>query len=108
MRGGFPPVPETGADEAAHRRALAAAVNAVQAGKLNVTLTVTLRPGETTTPVRDARIGARSHLSWSPATASAAAAAAGLYADTFLPGSCVLHHAATPAADRTFTIAVLG
>ena len=106
---GFPGVPEWESDAAAHRRKLAQAINRIDAGKINCTLSVTLRASETTTAILDPRVGPFSVLLWMPQTASAAAAAgAGIYVAGRGKGVAVLSHPASAAADQAMTVAILG
>ena len=89
-------------DEGQHRRDMARAINQFLIGKLNVTHDVTLSPGATSTTISDARIGITTAII--PATAltasGATAISAGIWADTYLKGSVVLHHASNAAADQ--------
>lgn len=113
---GFPAVAEFIPDEKEHRRALARASNKQLLGKLNVVLSVTLRASQTSTTIRDARIGAFSAIIPAMATTANAAAsiAAGIYVDTITPGvgampsSAIIHHASNAATDQTILFVILG
>jgi hypothetical protein len=108
-RSGYDGVPEFHSDATAHRRVMAQAITRLNQGKLNGTLEVTLRPGETATPVEDPRIAAGSVLLWMPRTASAGAAErAGMWVTGRAKGRAILNHAAAAAADQDFTLLILG
>lgn len=102
-------VPETWsrnrADEL-HRK-VAQALNSVLRGETNNHFTVTLAPGTTETEVRysSARPGVVPVLT--PLSASAAAAAAIVWASAEL-GKVVLHHDSDPATDRAFGVVIIG
>lgn len=99
-------------DAAAKRwlRAVAEVVNRTVNGKINVTLSVTLVQGASTTTIYDARVSAFSALSWNPTTLHAAAeiAAGGFYVSSQQNGQFTLTHANNAIRDRTFTFAILG
>ena len=106
---GYDGVPEWEAVDTEHRRQLARAINRINAGKINCTLDVTLRPGQATTAIVDPRIAPTSFLAWMPQTASASAAErAGIYVSARAKGSAVLNHAANAAVDQVLTILILG
>lgn len=114
---GFPGVPLDGqaanlADAASRRwvARLAAALNNILGGKINVALPVTLAASAATTTVIDARIGAYSALVFSPLTAHAAAeiAAGGFYVSSQQSGEATLTHANNAQTDRQFNLAILG
>lgn len=104
----YPTVPQDHADERTHRRLIAAAVNLLLAGRMNVTGEVTLTPGATETTVTDRRISARSVMVLQPLTQNAASALASVYIPSHGNGSLKLHHAAGPAVDQTFRFALIG
>lgn len=95
-------------DEKEHRRQIAQLANNLLQGKLNTVIQVTLTPSSTTTTVTDKRIGAYTGLFFSPLTADAAAAQAGLYVSSQQNGSATLTHASTATADRTFNVLLIG
>jgi hypothetical protein len=95
-------------DEKEHRRKIASTVNQMLGGKMNCTGTLTLAATATATVLTDARIGPASVILLMPATASAAAAVAGLYVGARGKGSATLSHAAAPATDQRFGYAVIG
>jgi hypothetical protein len=96
-------------DETQHRRTLARVVNQAMKGATNNTLQVTLAPSAPTTTVTDPRISLSTAPHVAPLTADAAAEIAGglLY---FAPsaGQCVIHHANSASADRTFAMSLIG
>lgn len=103
----YDPVPEMMADEKEHRRKLARSCNAVLAGKINATGTVTLTPGAAVTDIADERAGIFSFIHLMPLTASAAAALDGLWFEP-VRGKVTLHHAAAAHIDRTFRYLIIG
>lgn len=106
--GGYPGVAPFDDDEARHRISLAIAVNNLNAGKMNNTGTLTVAANVATTTLSDARIGANSTILLMATTANAAAALANVYFDTFVKGSCTVHHANNAQTDRVFKYAVIG
>jgi hypothetical protein len=105
---GYDGVPELHADALEHRRMLARAVNRLNGGKLNATLEVRLRAGETTTPLSDPRLAAGSCLLWMPRSAAAAAAEkAGIWVSARSKGAATLNHAASAAPDQDFTLLII-
>ncbi|NUY33298.1 hypothetical protein F0160_22700 [Paraburkholderia sp. JPY303] len=105
---GYPGVVVFLANEVEHRKQLAQASNRLLQGKLNVVIQVTLNAGATTTTVTDTRIGANTGLFFSPLTANAAAAQAGLWVSSQKNGSATLTHANTATVDRTFNVLLIG
>lgn len=106
--GSFPPVQENSPNETEHRRQMARMLNRINGGKFNATGTVTLRASQTTTTLTDSRIGATSWVGLMPTTLNAAFANQLFYIDTFVKGSCVIHHQSNAATDQTFTYLVIG
>lgn len=96
-------------DERQHRREIARQLNGARGGQLDCTLSVTLDPNEDTTTVIDSRISLSTAPLLVPVTASAAAeiAAGGLYV-TPTSGQCVITHANSVVADRTYQLALIG
>lgn len=84
-------------------------VNNTLRGKLNCTGTLTLLPNVASTTLSDVNIGGNSVVLLMPTTANASAeiGAGGIYINTFLKGSCVVHHANSAQVDRIFGYAVL-
>lgn len=106
---GFVVPPEMIEDEKEHRRQIAKVVQGAMQGKLNATLTVTLSTSSTTTTVTDLRLGAGSHLSLMPTTASARdAQKSGIWWDNAKSGSIRANHLSTTLADMTFTALLIG
>jgi hypothetical protein len=103
---GFPGLPPGGGDP----RQVAVIVNRMNRGKLNCTGEVTLKAGQPTTTVTDARASATSILLLMPLTASAAAAQAGgeMHVSARDNGSFTISHANTAQADRRFGYAIIG
>lgn len=121
MTTGFQSVPTSGGNprslqDAASTswvRKIADSVNNILKGKQNVVLRVTLRAGQATTTIIDARIGPFSALLLQPLTAHAAAdlySATSVLADltTQKDGSVVFNHPNNANADKTFNLVILG
>ena len=110
MNRSYDSVPEAMVDDLRHRRQLAAAVNLLLGGKMNVTLDLVLKAAATETRIVDGRISHQSVLLLSPLSATAAAAAAqgALFVAQQGAGSAVLQHDSSPALDRKFRLAILG
>lgn len=92
-------------------RRIADVVNLILKGKLNAVLQVTLRPGQSTTTISDARITASSALHLQPLTSHAAAALA--TSPYVLPtsqnvGSVTFTHANDANTDKTFNMTIVG
>lgn len=111
----FPGVPEYLADERQHRTRMAKVINTLNLGKMNVAQAITLNTSQTTTVVKDARIGINSAILLTPLTANAATAyTAGWYVTDQLPslgstpGSLTLNHANSANTDQNFTLTILG
>ena len=95
-------------NETEHRRLLAVRVNQLSEGNFNASLDVTLNASATSTTLTDPRIFPTKTIIAMALTASAKAAiVAGLYYDTFVKGSCVVHHASNAAVDQTVRFAFL-
>lgn len=105
---GVPPVPVDWHSGPEHRRKLAETINRVLQGKTNTTGTVTLTANQATTAVTDLRAGPDSHISFTPTTANAAAALAGMYVSSRGNETFTLTHANNAQTDRTFTYSVTG
>jgi hypothetical protein len=103
---GFPGLPPAGADP----RAVAAAINRMLEGRLNVTREVTLAANTATTTVSDPRIGAASFIGLMPLSANAAAelGAGTLWLDAPGKQSVTIHHANNAQADRNFRLLIIG
>lgn len=108
MNVGYPLAPEVWQNEVEHRRKLAQASNLALGGKMNAVTQVTLAANSTTTALIDKRIGANTFIGFSPLTANAAAAQAGLYVSSQVNGSATLTHANTATTDRTFNVLLIG
>jgi len=105
---GYQGVPEVMSPEVEHRRLLARLGNNLLQGKTNNVIQVTLTASSATTTVTDKRIGAYTGLFFSPLTADAAAALAGLYVSSQVNGSATLTHANNAQVDRTFNVLLVG
>lgn len=105
---GYLPPPQFLPDAVEHRRQIAQAVALVMTGKMNATAQITLAANATATALIDSRIGANTWIGFSPLTADAAAALAGLYVSNQANGQATLTHANTASADRTFNLLFIG
>lgn len=107
---GYPGVVLELANEKEHRRQLAQLGNNLLQGKMNAVIKVTLAANAASTVVTDSRIGANTGLCFSPLSANAAAALAGLWVDASAQtnGTATLHHANTATNDRTFNVLLIG
>lgn len=85
-------------------------VTLLSRGKANVTTTVTLTPDQTTTILKDPRIGRESFIQFQPLTASAAAAfsAEPFYVSSQTNGMMTVSHASSPETDRAFRVLIVG
>lgn len=108
MNRGYDGVPESMSNEQEHRRKIARLANNLLQGKTNNVIQVTLAANATTTTVTDKRIGGYTGLFFSPLTANAAGALAGLYVSAQQNGTATLTHANTAAIDRTFNVLLVG
>lgn len=111
----FQGVPTFLADEKAHRKRMATAINQLTQGKFNCTSSITLRVSQTTTSVIDSRIGISSAILLTPLTANASTAYnSGIYITNQIPsvgttpGSLTLNHASSAHTDQNFTLTILG
>lgn len=104
---GFDPVPEMMGDDPTHRRILARAINRITAGKVNVTLDVTLTTGASTT-ISDSRLSSRSFVACAPLNAAAAVSQNAVWVSRLGNGSADLSHPTSAAADRRFRMLILG
>jgi hypothetical protein len=105
---GYPLVPEVYPNETEHRRKLAQGANLALQGKMNAVVQVTLAANTTTTTLTDKRIGGATFIGFSPLTANAAGALAGLYVSSQANGTATLTHANTATIDRTFNVLLIG
>ena len=105
---GYPVPPLDMPNEREHRGLIAASTQLAMAGKTNNVDSITLAAGAASTTFSNSRIGYNSAVLLMPTTANAAGALAALYIDTFLNGSCVIHHANTATTDRTFKVVIVG
>jgi len=101
-------VPETLVNETEHRRKLARAVNTVLNGKINCVTSLKLTASATTTTFTDSRIGAFSHIVFTPTTPNAAAVASSLYVTSKGKGTCTVNHTSDANTDKTFDVSILG
>lgn len=89
-------------------RTTAEVVNSMLAGKLNVTLFLTLTPSTTTTTVIDSRISRQTTACFCPTSADGATALlAGIWV-TPTNGQMVVHHASNAAIDQNFNCSLIG
>ena len=77
-------------------------------GKTNNVGDVTLTASSTTTTLTDANLTPNSHIAFTPRTANAATAKAGLYVSARDNGTATLTHANSANADQIFTFAIFG
>lgn len=108
-----PRVPIHLTDATTHRLQLAQAMNNVQSGWIDVTITVTLAVTSGSTTIQDSRIGPTTAILLMPTTANAAAALATTYIPvpgslSVPPGTAIIFHQSLPSTDRTFVAALLG
>jgi len=105
---GYPSVPNTLPNEQEHRRQIAVRLNEMSAGKFNCTIDLTLRNGQVTTTLTDARVYATSIIHASALTANAAAIQASLWYSAQIKGSCTVNHSNTANTDQNFRFGILG
>lgn len=87
---------------------VAQTVNSVLNGKTNNVNDVTLTASSATTTLTNPLITPDSHISFTPLTANAAAALAGLYVSARGAGTATLTHANNAQVDKSFTYCVIG
>ncbi len=87
---------------------VAQTVNALAKGKSNNVEDVTLTASSATTILNNPLITPDSHISFTPLTANAAAALAGLYVSARTAGTATLTHANNAQVDKSFTYCVIG
>ena len=104
MAANFPQLPPQGGDA----RGMSTVVNLAMRGKLNATTVLTLEPGAGSTTLNDERIGPDSFIGLSPLSASAAAAHATTYIASRGRGTARIDHASSAAADRMFSVLIIG
>lgn len=95
-------------DSAQQLQRHAESINGLIDGKQDVISTCTLAAGVTTTTVTDNKFESTMALFFTPTTANAAGALAGMYVSTRSEGSFVLTHANTATVDRTFLYSRFG
>lgn len=102
--------PELMTNSAEHRRRLALAIKSMTAGKLNVTLDVTLDANSATTTIYDARISYFSAIIPAMAmTANAAAAiAAGIWVSPQSNGEATVNHINDANTDKDIRFVIIG
>lgn len=112
--GRVPPPADAGSDTVPavrlHARQIAAAVREMLQGRLNVTTTLTLTAGTTTTVLTDSRLTAAGNALLLPLTANAAGALATTYvlASNMTDGAWTFTHANAASTDRTFRVSIIG
>jgi hypothetical protein len=103
---------ETHTDPIEWCKQLAKKINSVMDGKTNNTTTVTLTANSATTTITfsEGRMGADTVLTFTPTTANAAGALAGLYVSgrDVAAKTITLTHANTATTDRTFSCVLVG
>ncbi len=103
---GFEPVSEILGDEREHRRKIAQKLNVVLRGGINCTIDVVVTPSALTTTITDSRISPFCFMAAMAQDATGSADVVGLFFDTFLTGSCVMHHRSAPGV-RSLRILIL-
>lgn len=104
---GRPAVQVSSPNETDHRRQLAQAINRLNQGHSNTTLTVALDAGQTETVVTDSRISPQTCVSLHPQTANAAAALPTTYV-VCTKGLMAIHHTDNAETDRIYTVGIVG
>ena len=105
---GFDAVPETYFDEATHRRIMAAAINRIQNGKMNLSFDLLIVAQQTLTTIKDSRISSFSVLVWQPLTQSALSEMPYLWVSEQGQGTASFSHSNSATSDRKFRVAFLG
>ena len=105
---GYLGVPPFNPNEADHRRQLASALNNVLQGKLNNTVSITLKEDAVSTTVSDHRAGPDSVILAMPTSLNASVALDQWYVNTRTSGSFVLTHISTSTSDCTAVYAIFG
>jgi hypothetical protein len=100
----FRRLPPFGGDQ----RAVAEIVNGIMDGKTNNIGTVTLRSGNTTTTLTDARIGPESVIIMTPMSSNAAKEFGTCFISARTNGSATITHQNTGHADLIYTYIVVG
>ncbi len=108
MTQGYSPLSVAMQPTPAAMRALAVAANHQLEGKLNVNRVVTLTASAFTTTFKDPRLSVQTALHFEPLTANAAVAKPTIWVSAKTNGQCTINHQNSPAADKTFTITILG
>ena len=107
---GYPNVTPYMPDEREHRRQIAAVVNSIRSGKLNITLDVTLTANAVTTTITDARIGVNSAIIPAmPLTSDGALALTnGIWVTAVITGQATINHASSANTDQTIKFLIIG
>lgn len=108
MTQGYSPLSVAMQPTPASMRAIAVNQNHMLQGKLNVNRIVTLTASAFTTTFKDPRLSVQTALHFEPNTANAAIAKPTIYVTAKTNGQCTINHQNSPAADKTFTITILG
>lgn len=113
---GHPGVEPWNANEATHRRKMAAVINRLNRGQFNCTLDVTLLPNTGATIIADNRIGSTSAVTplMAMSLSAALAIAAGIWCDAPMAqvaattASIVVHHNISSEADKIIRFGIVG
>lgn len=101
------PARTANANDEEHRRELATKLNLALQGRLNVTGTVTLLNGTTSTVITNPNIWQNTVVALTPLSAAAATAHGSIYVSARGAGTLTLTHA-NPGADAAFAYTILG
>lgn len=101
------PVKLENANEREHRREIATKLNLALQGRLNITGTVTLVNGTTSTVITNPNIWSGTVIALTPLSSAAATAHGSVYISARSAGTLTLTHA-NPGADSLFAYTILG
>lgn len=108
MTQGYPPLSIAMKPTPQSMRAIGVAANHMLEGRLNVNRVVTLTASAFTTTFKDPRLSVQTALHFEPNSANAAVAKPTIWVSGKTNGQCTINHQNSPAADKTFTITILG
>lgn len=109
MTQGYSPLSVALQPTIAAMRAIAVAINHILEGKLNVNrASITLTASAFTTTFKDPRLSVNSALHFEPDTVNAAIAKPTIWISGKTNGQFTINHQNSIAADKTFTITILG
>ena len=105
---GYPPLSIALQPTPAAMRAIAVAANHHLQGRLNVNRVFTLTANAFSTTFNDPRLSAVTALHFEPNTVNAAVAKPTIWVSGKTNGQCTINHQNSAAADKTYTITILG